>query len=72
MLYSVVLFCTLTVVEAVKCTNKIACDSAYPVECDVVGMFFSTAARTSLADDTCVAATRITVYRVIDSTVAYS
>ncbi len=72
MLYTVMLLSTLSVIETVKSTYKITCDTAYPVESDIVGMFLSAAAWTSLADNSCVSAAGVTVNRMVDSTVAYA
>ena len=70
MLYTVMLLGTFTVVEAVKSTNKITCNTTYPVESDIVGVFFSAAAWAGLADDTCISAAWVAVNRVIYCTIA--
>ena len=70
MLYTVVLFRTLAVVDTDESTNEIAGDTAYPVECNVVAVFLTSAVRAGLADDTCVSAAWVTVNRVVDSAVA--
>ena len=70
MLYSVTFLCTLTVIETVESTYKIACYKAYPVKCYIVGMLFSTAARTCFTDYTCISAAWIAVNRVVYSTIA--
>ena len=36
MFYTVVFFRALTVIETVECTYKITCDTAYPVESNIV------------------------------------
>ena len=72
MLYTVVLLSTLSVIETVKSTNEVTCDTAYPVKCDIVGMFLSAAARTSFTDNSRISAAGVTVNRVVYSTVAYA
>ena len=72
MLYTVMLFSALAVIESVKCTYEITCDTAYPVKCDIVGMFLSAAAGTSFADYSCISAAGIAVYGVVYSTIAYA
>ena len=72
MLYTVMLFSTLAVIETVKSTYEVTCDTTDPVESNIVGVLFSAAAGTSLADNTCVSAAGITVNRVVDSTIAYA
>ena len=70
MLYTLALFGTLTVVEAVESTHKIACDTADTVECHAAVMLGTAAAGTGLADDARVSAAGIAVNGVVDSSVS--
>lgn len=72
MLYSVVFLGSLGVIKAVKRSDKVSCNTADPVKCYRIGMFLSAAAGTRIADDSGISAARITVNRMIDSSVAYT
>ena len=61
MLHSVAYLCTLCVVEAVKCTYQIACDSADTLEAVFPIGFASAAFRAGVPDDAVIAADGITV-----------
>ncbi len=52
MLYAVMFLCAFTVIETVKCSHKISCDTAYPVKRYIVGMLLPAAAWTSFTDYT--------------------
>ena len=68
MLYSVVLFCTLCVIEVIKCSNEVACDSADTLELDVT--LFSAARGTGVSDNAGIAANGVMVNGVVDRAVA--
>ena len=68
MLYAVVFFRTLRIVEAVERTDEVARDSADSLERDI--SLFSAAAGALVADDARVTADRVVVNRMVDRAVS--
>jgi len=63
-------FCTLCVIEHVKRTDKIAGDAADTLKADRTVFFSASALGAGIADNAVITALGVTVYRMIDGTVA--
>lgn len=70
MLYTVMLFASLCIVETVERSNEIACDTADTVERNIIVVLLTSAAWTGLANDSRIAAAGIAVNRVVYCAVA--